>query len=146
MTYPTLVKLFLFLEIQARRTNSGFPKTLLRDIMLYLLNIFVTVAPKWEQNFSKTIFQFICKLPKLAGCFNPPSKSISNNNIRRVTRVERCSWKSCTSPCSFELNLLDGLRLSALTTYVTGPESRLLLFLISSACFNVWRSVAASFF
>ena len=38
--------IFVFMEVQAERTDSGFPKSLQGGVFLCLLNIFATVAPK----------------------------------------------------------------------------------------------------
>ena len=50
MTYPMLVKPSIFLETRLKE-QTQCSKTFLVDMFLYLLDIFVTAAPKWGQKF-----------------------------------------------------------------------------------------------
>ena len=57
MTYPILVKPSIFLETRLKE-QTQCSKTFLVDMFLYLLDIFVTAAPKWGQKLKKLTFSF----------------------------------------------------------------------------------------
>ena len=71
MTYPILVNFLLFLEIQAGRTNSGFPKIYLVWYFFVFAQYVCKCSPKMRIKNYISILAINCKLPKLAGCFTP---------------------------------------------------------------------------
>ena len=68
-----IIKSVFSLEVQTKKKDSGFPKSVLRKIS------FCIAAPNENQNFQKLHFDFSdCKLPELDGCFTALS-SFSRN-------------------------------------------------------------------
>ena len=78
----------LFLEIQAGRTNSRFPKTALGNISLYLLNIFATAGPKSEQKIFKNYISIIAMVNDRNWLkASPPLRLKSNLLLSRTSCV-----------------------------------------------------------
>ena len=84
------LNLFLW-EFSLREQIHGF-QNFLGNTSFYLLNIFATATPKWEQNFSKIIFSFL-GVVKCRNCLDASPLLTLGWNLPSKFWLRTCWWQ-----------------------------------------------------